>query len=82
VQLNSCASDIYRLIIYLILILNQVLTPFAARMPTERVSILLLGHNNLIVSENHYSPWVRARQKQVEADVGRSWESQSQRQSA
>jgi hypothetical protein len=26
------------------------------------------------VTEKHYSPWVRARQEQLEADVGRTWE--------
>jgi integrase/recombinase XerD len=38
--------------------------------PIERVSILL-GHTSIRVTERHYSPWVRARQEQLEADVER-----------
>ncbi len=34
----------------------------------------LLGHSSIKVTEKHYSPWVRARQEQLEADVRRSWE--------
>ena len=40
--------------------------------PMERVSILL-GHSSVKVTEKHYSPWVRARQEQLEADVRRTW---------
>jgi hypothetical protein len=38
-----------------------------ADIPMERVSVLL-GHNSIKVTEKHYSPWVRARQEQLEAD--------------
>jgi integrase len=38
--------------------------------PMERVSILL-GHTSIRVTEKYYSPWVRARQEQLEADVAR-----------
>ena len=38
--------------------------------PMERVS-MLLGHTSIRVTEKHYSPWVRARQEQLEADVAR-----------
>ena len=41
--------------------------------PIERVSILL-GHGSVKVTEKHYAPWVKARQEQIEADVGRTWE--------
>jgi len=41
--------------------------------PIERVSILL-GHASIRTTEKHYSPWVRARQEQLEADVRRTWE--------
>lgn len=41
--------------------------------PMERVSILL-GHSSVKVTEKHYSPWVRARQEQLEADVRRTWD--------
>jgi hypothetical protein len=34
----------------------------------ERVSVLL-GHSSIKVAEKHSSPWVRARQEQLEADV-------------
>lgn len=44
-----------------------------AGVPMERVSILL-GHSSIKVTEKHYSPWVRARQEQLEADVRRTWE--------
>jgi integrase/recombinase XerD len=40
--------------------------------PIERVSILL-GHSSVKVTERHYSPWVQARQAQLEADVARVW---------
>jgi hypothetical protein len=39
----------------------------------ERVSVLL-GHSSIKVTERYYSPWVRARQEQLEADVRRSWD--------
>ena len=40
--------------------------------PIERVSILL-GHSSVRITEKYYSPWVRARQEQLEADVRRTW---------
>jgi integrase/recombinase XerD len=40
--------------------------------PLERLSILL-GHQSVKVTERHYSPWVSARQKQLEDDVRKSW---------
>ena len=40
--------------------------------PLERVS-MTLGHRSIKVTEQHYAPWVRARQSQLEADVRRSW---------
>jgi integrase len=36
----------------------------------DRVSALL-GHSSIKVTEKHYSPWVRARHEQLEADVRR-----------
>jgi len=42
--------------------------------PIERVSVLL-GHRRVRITEKHYSPWVRARQEQLEADLVRTWES-------
>ena len=44
-----------------------------AGVPMERVSVLL-GRSSTKVTEKHYSPWVRARQEQLEADVRRTWE--------
>lgn len=38
----------------------------------DRVSVLL-GRSSIKVAEKH-SPWVRARQEQLEADVRRTWE--------
>jgi integrase len=43
-----------------------------AGIPMERVS-MVLGHSSIKVTEKHYSPWVRARQEQLEADVRRTW---------
>lgn len=43
-----------------------------AGVPLERVSILL-GHTSIRVTERHYSPWIRERQEQAEADVKRTW---------
>jgi integrase len=43
-----------------------------AGVPMERVSVLL-GHSSVKVTEKHYSPWVRARQEQLEADVKATW---------
>ena len=43
-----------------------------AGVPMERVS-MLLGHQSIRVTERHYSPWVRARQEQLEEDVRRTW---------
>jgi integrase/recombinase XerD len=41
--------------------------------PMERVSVLL-GYRSMRITEKHYSPWVRARQEQLEADLVRTWE--------
>jgi integrase/recombinase XerD len=43
-----------------------------ANVPIERVSILL-GHTSIRITERHYTPWVRARQEQAEADVRGAW---------
>lgn len=45
-----------------------------AGVPIERVSVLL-GHSSVRVTEKHYSPWVAARQEQLEADLARTWRS-------
>ena len=44
-----------------------------ASVPIERVSILL-GHQSVRVTEQHYNPWIRSRQEQLEADVARTWQ--------
>jgi integrase/recombinase XerD len=49
-----------------------------AGVPMERVSVLL-GHSSIKLTERHYSPWVRARQEQLEADVRRTWENAVQK---
>lgn len=41
--------------------------------PREPVSVLL-GHQSVKVPEKHYTPWVRARQEQLEQDVRRTWD--------
>ena len=47
---------------------RSLLSLLKAGVPMERVSVLL-GHSSIKVTEKHYSPWVRARQEQLEADV-------------
>jgi integrase/recombinase XerD len=44
-----------------------------AGVPLERVSILL-GHQSVRITQKHYSPWVAARQEQLESDVRRTWD--------
>jgi integrase/recombinase XerD len=43
-----------------------------AGIPIERVAVLL-GHQSVRVTEKHYSPWVYARQQQLEADLESAW---------
>jgi integrase len=43
-----------------------------AAVPLERVSVLL-GHTSVKITERHYSPWIRERQEQAEADVRHTW---------
>jgi integrase/recombinase XerD len=43
-----------------------------AGVPIERVSVLL-GHQSVRITERHYSPWVHARQEQLEQDLTRAW---------
>ena len=43
-----------------------------AGVPIERLSILL-GHSNIKVTQQHYNPWLRDRQLQLEADLQRAW---------
>ncbi|HVB58594.1 MAG TPA: tyrosine-type recombinase/integrase [Candidatus Acidoferrales bacterium] len=45
-----------------------------AGVPLEIVSVLL-GHQSVRITERHYSPWVRARQEQLEADLQRAFAS-------
>jgi integrase/recombinase XerD len=40
--------------------------------PIDQVSILL-GHRSIKVTEKHYSPWVKARQQQLEAAVRKTF---------
>jgi integrase len=50
---------------------------FAVSLLLKGVSIeivsKLLGHSSIKVTERHYSPWVKARQDQLEAEVRRIW---------
>jgi integrase len=41
--------------------------------PIERLSVLL-GHQSARITERHYSPWVRSRQEQLEADLQHAWQ--------
>jgi len=40
--------------------------------PIKRVSILL-GHQSVRITERHYTPWVRSRKEQLEADLTNAW---------
>jgi integrase/recombinase XerD len=40
--------------------------------PMDRVSTLL-GHSGIRITEKHYAPWVRERQKQLTADVRKAY---------
>lgn len=44
-----------------------------AGVPIDQVS-LLLGHSSVKVTEKHYSPFVKARQEQLENSVKLSWQ--------
>jgi integrase len=44
-----------------------------AGVPIDQVSILL-GHASVRVTEKHYSPWVRARQDQLEKSMQSAWQ--------
>ena len=46
--------------------------------PIDQVS-LLLGHSSVKVTEKHYSPFVKARQEQLENSVKLSWHVHSER---
>jgi integrase/recombinase XerD len=43
-----------------------------AGVPLDQVAVLL-GHSSTKITERHYSPWVKARQMQLEASVQRAW---------
>jgi len=43
-----------------------------AGVATEEVAVVL-GHSNIGITQTHYSPWVRSRQKQLEANLERAW---------
>src|SRR5439155_27156089 len=43
-----------------------------AGVPLETVSVLL-DHTSMKVTERHYSPWVRSRQENLEAQVKKTW---------
>jgi len=45
-----------------------------AGVPIERVS-MALGHKNIAITQQCYLPWIEARQRQLEEDQVRSWES-------
>ena len=43
-----------------------------AGVPIDQVSILL-GHASVKITEKHYSPWVKARQIQLQQSVRNAW---------
>jgi integrase len=53
--------------------IRDAVTLECSRVDRNKVSILL-GHASVRVTEKHYSPWVRARQDQLEKSVQSAWE--------
>jgi hypothetical protein len=51
---------------------NQVVIVDVGVPPGSSEFQSLLGHSNMDVTERHYSPWIHARQAQLEADLERS----------
>src|SRR3974390_1305171 len=56
---------------------HQLRDTFAVQMllagvPIDQVSTLL-GHSSVKITEKHYSPWVLARQQQLERSVRKAW---------
>jgi integrase/recombinase XerD len=49
-----------------------------AGVPIDQVSALL-GHRSIKMTEKHYLPWVKARQKQLTASVRKAWFSEVRR---
>src|SRR5262249_41938988 len=43
-----------------------------AGVPIDQVSVLL-AHRSIKMTEKHYLPWVKARQKQLTASIRRAW---------
>jgi len=43
-----------------------------ARVPIDQVSVLL-GHRSVKMTEKHYLPWVKARQRQLTVSVRHAW---------
>jgi integrase len=52
-------------------------TTFAVAMLEKGVAIesvsKLLGHQNIMVTQKHYAPWIKSRQDELEAAVKKSW---------
>src|SRR5713226_67941 len=52
-------------------------TTFAVAMLEKGVAIesvsMLLGHQNITVTQKHYAPWIKSRQDELEAAVKKSW---------
>jgi integrase/recombinase XerD len=52
-------------------------TTFAVAMLEKGVVIesvsIVLGHQNITVTQKHYAPWVKSRQEELEAAVRKSW---------
>jgi integrase/recombinase XerD len=46
--------------------------PLLAGVPIDQVSVLL-GHRSIKMTEKHYLPWVKARQRQLTASVRHAW---------
>ena len=46
--------------------------------PLEQVSVLL-GHQSVKVTQKHYSPWIRARQEQLETTVRKTFDTYANR---
>jgi hypothetical protein len=57
---------------FILRIVSLAVELLLAGVSTEEV-LVLLGHSNVGITQKHYSPWVHARQRQLESNLERAW---------
>ena len=53
-------------------LITALLALLLSGVPIDQVAVLL-GHSSVKITEKHYSPWVKARQDQLEEAVRKAW---------